>query len=115
MKQICGFALMMALSACVPSRRVSDQPPNIIFIVTDDQRWDTLGCYGNEIIHTPNIDALSRRGVTRAAVGACGQALCPYRCRVSRMRSKWWSRWSPFHTHHRSWSPKAFMAKADPQ
>lgn len=38
--------------------------PNIVFLLTDDQRWDTLGCYGNEIIHTPNIDSLSRHGVT---------------------------------------------------
>lgn len=38
--------------------------PNIIFLLTDDQRWDTLGCYGNKIIHTPHLDALSGRGVT---------------------------------------------------
>ena len=44
---------------------VSDaRQPNIIFLLTDDQRWDTLGCYGNDIIHTPNIDALSKRGIT---------------------------------------------------
>ncbi|MGD9721149.1 MAG: sulfatase [Pirellulales bacterium] len=38
--------------------------PNLIFLLTDDQRADTLGCMGNRIIRTPNIDALSRRGVT---------------------------------------------------
>ena len=38
--------------------------PNIIFLLTDDQRWDTLGCYGNRIIKTPNIDALSNDGMT---------------------------------------------------
>ncbi|MHC4181384.1 MAG: sulfatase, partial [Planctomycetota bacterium] len=26
--------------------------PNIVFLLTDDQRWDTLGCTGNEIIRT---------------------------------------------------------------
>ena len=38
--------------------------PNILFLLTDDQRWDTLGCMGNPIIQTPHIDSLSERGVT---------------------------------------------------
>jgi arylsulfatase A-like enzyme len=37
--------------------------PNIIFLLTDDQRWDTMGCVGNEIIRTPNMDGLARDGV----------------------------------------------------
>ncbi len=36
--------------------------PNIIFILTDDQRWDALGYAGNEIIHTPEMDKLAREG-----------------------------------------------------
>ncbi|MCA9190786.1 MAG: sulfatase [Planctomycetales bacterium] len=43
---------------------VSAQQPNILFLLTDDQRWDSLGCYGNSIVHTPNLDELSRRSVT---------------------------------------------------
>jgi arylsulfatase A-like enzyme len=38
--------------------------PNVIFLLTDDQRADTLGCTGNPIIRTPHVDRLSRRGVT---------------------------------------------------
>ncbi len=37
--------------------------PNILFICTDQQRYDALGCYGNPHIHTPNIDALAEQGV----------------------------------------------------
>jgi arylsulfatase A-like enzyme len=37
--------------------------PNIIFLLTDDQRWDTLGCMGNQIIQTPNVDRLAAQGV----------------------------------------------------
>lgn len=37
--------------------------PNILWICTDQQRWDTLGSYGNEWVHTPNIDRLARGGV----------------------------------------------------
>ena len=44
--------------------------PNIILILTDDQRLDTLGCTGNEIVQTPNIDRLSAEGThfTQATV-----------------------------------------------
>lgn len=37
--------------------------PNIIFILTDDQRWDALGYAGNKLIHTPEMDKLAREGV----------------------------------------------------
>ena len=37
--------------------------PNILFICTDQQRYDALGCYGNSNIHTPTIDGLARDGV----------------------------------------------------
>src|SRR5699024_7735801 len=41
---------------------MSDRP-NILFINTDQQRFDTLGCYGNDVINTPNIDNLASEGV----------------------------------------------------
>ncbi|WP_168122459.1 sulfatase-like hydrolase/transferase [Paenibacillus sp. HB172176] len=38
------------------------EKPNIVLIFTDQQRWDTLGAYGNETIHTPNLDRLANEG-----------------------------------------------------
>jgi arylsulfatase A-like enzyme len=35
---------------------------NILFIFTDDQRWDALGYAGNSIIQTPTLDSLAARG-----------------------------------------------------
>lgn len=40
-----------------------DEAPNIIFILTDDQRWDALAYAGNEHIRTPEMDKLAQRGV----------------------------------------------------
>ena len=37
--------------------------PNFLFVVADDQRFDTLGCAGNPIIRTPNIDRLAGEGI----------------------------------------------------
>ncbi|HHH76423.1 MAG TPA: DUF4976 domain-containing protein [Phycisphaerae bacterium] len=36
--------------------------PNILWICTDQQRWDTLGCYGNHFVKTTNLDRLAANG-----------------------------------------------------
>lgn len=41
----------------------SDQP-NVLCFVVDQMRYDHLGCTGNEVVETPNIDQLSETGVT---------------------------------------------------
>jgi len=37
--------------------------PNILWLCSDQQRWDTLGCYGNDFVRTPHLDALAESGV----------------------------------------------------
>jgi len=37
--------------------------PNIVFIITDDQRWDYLGMAGHPALKTPNIDRIAEEGV----------------------------------------------------
>ncbi len=41
----------------------ASHPPNIIFILCDDLRWNTLGCMGDTTVQTPHIDALAKAGV----------------------------------------------------
>ena len=41
---------------------MSDRP-NILWICTDSQRWDTLGCTGNPFVRTPSLDKLAAGGV----------------------------------------------------
>ena len=36
--------------------------PNFLFIMTDQQRADHLGCYGNPVVQTPNIDSIAAKG-----------------------------------------------------
>ena len=40
----------------------SDRRPNILFIMTDQQRWDCVGANGNRLIRTPNLDRLAASG-----------------------------------------------------
>jgi len=55
--------LVLLAVAGAATLQAAEQPPNIIFLLTDDQRWDTLGVNGNPIIRTPNLDRLAREGV----------------------------------------------------
>ncbi|MCP4192337.1 MAG: sulfatase [Planctomycetaceae bacterium] len=41
----------------------ADNRPNLIFLMTDDQRADSLGCMGNRVIQTPNIDVMASDGL----------------------------------------------------
>ena len=55
---------MFACFGFVPStnRGQMTDRPNFLVIMTDQQRADHLGCYGNPIVGTPNLDALAGRG-----------------------------------------------------
>ena len=65
--------------------------PNIVLIVTDDQRFDALGCAGNPIVQTPHMDALARRGVhfTQACIpcGSHGAVCMPSRAMLNTGRT----------------------------
>ena len=68
--------------------------PNILFIVTDDQRWDTISALGNKEIITPNLDKLVKRGTSfvraHIAGGTCGAVCMPSRAMILSGRN-------PFH------------------
>lgn len=68
--------------------------PNIIFIVTDDQRFDTINALGNPYIITPNLDRLAASGMsfTHAHItgGTCGAVCMPSRAMINSGRN-------PFH------------------
>ena len=48
--------------------------PNVLFLMTDQQRWNALGCV-NPAVQTPNLDALAARG-TRYSEAVCNAPIC---------------------------------------
>ncbi len=39
-----------------------DKKPNVLLLMLDQLRWDCLGCYGNELVETPNLDWIAQKG-----------------------------------------------------
>jgi len=53
--------------------------PNILFIMVDEMRWNALGCAGNSIVRTPNLDRLAREGTRFATAYTCAPICVPSR------------------------------------
>lgn len=71
------------------------RPPNLVWFMPDQQRADSIGCFGNDVVRTPAIDALAARGTrfTNAFVqhSVCGPS------RVSQLTG-----WYPHTAGHRT-------------
>jgi len=70
-------ASALAGSALISQRTSAgrNDRPNVVLIVSDDHGLETLGCYGNPVIKTPNLDALAADGV-RFTNAFCTTASC---------------------------------------
>lgn len=44
-------------------KKNKEQKPNILFIMTDQHRFDYLNCAGIDFLNTPNLDRLAERGI----------------------------------------------------
>ena len=63
----------------VPATALAQGRPNLVFVFSDQQSFDMLGCYGNKDIRTPNIDAFAGEGI-RFNHCISNQPVCtPYR------------------------------------
>ena len=70
-------AILLGVLLFVPlvAAAADDRRPNVLVLVADDQRPDTIHALGNKVIHTPNLDRLVRRGISfRRAV--CANPIC---------------------------------------
>ena len=69
------FALaILSASTCLADDPAASQP-NVVLFVSDDHGTDALGCYGNPVIQTPNMDRLAAQGV-KFSNAYCTSASC---------------------------------------
>lgn len=54
--------MIFALVCMAQSDRQQQRPPNIVFILVDDLRWDDFGAAGHPFVKTPNIDRIGSEG-----------------------------------------------------
>ena len=80
-----------ALAAQTPAsiQRPNMQTPNILFLMADQLRADCLGCYGNRVIHTPNLDRLAREGVAFTSAYTSVPSCTPARSALLTGLSPW--------------------------
>lgn len=53
----------LLLSTFVITQSSSAERPNLIWIMADDLGWGDLGCYGQKVIQTPNLDRMAKEGM----------------------------------------------------
>ena len=77
------LCIIFLLSACTGNKKQNGQnstQPNIVFIMADDLGYGELGCFGQEKIQTPNIDALATEGMKFTQVDSGAPVCAPARC-----------------------------------
>ena len=72
--------------------------PNVLFILSDQQRWDTCGCYGQPLQVTPNLDRMAREGARFEHAFTCQPVCGPTR---SCLQTGKYATENKCHTNHR--------------
>jgi arylsulfatase A-like enzyme len=91
-KRLCLLTSLI-LGASIQAQAQPSKPLNVLFLFTDDQRFDTIHALGNNSIQTPNMDRLVREGISfRNAyiMGGSSPAVCaPSRACLMSGRTLW--------------------------
>jgi len=75
-----GAAVVTSLRFSLGEEAGKERKPNVIFILADDLGYGDIGCYGQKIIKTPNIDRLAVEGVRFTDCYAGSTVCAPSRC-----------------------------------
>jgi len=76
-KYICIGSLMI-----FPAIAFSQAKPNFVFIIADDVSFNDVGCYGNTVVKTPNIDQLAKEGMRFTNAFLTASSCSPSRCSI---------------------------------
>ena len=81
--------------------------PNLLFILTDDQGYATLGCYGNRLVPTPHLDRLAAEGVRFTAAYVMPQCTPTRAALLSGQHSARTGLWHVLPWYGSPWAPVA--------
>ncbi len=90
MYAIRSIFLLLAVNvlACVAASSArADDRPNIVIFLADDLGWGDLGCYGNKVIQTPNLDAFAKQGLRLSQCYAACAVCSPSRSAIQTGRT----------------------------
>lgn len=73
------FLYSVILAVSLAGAAATAAPPNIILIMADDLGYGDLGCYGQQVLKTPNIDRLAAEGIRFTQAYAGGPVCTPSR------------------------------------
>ena len=74
---ISGTLLLVGMSGC---EKTLERPMNVVYILADDLGYGDVGCYGQQIIKTPNIDRMAKEGMLFTQHYAGCTVSAPSRC-----------------------------------
>lgn len=78
-----SIGIILAIPGCNSAKSEkakTPQKPNIIYILADDLGYGELGCFGQELIETPNIDKLAENGIKFTQHYSGAPVCAPSRC-----------------------------------
>ena len=79
-----------AVAGCSgPLLSSADEKPNILYLMTDQHRGDCLGCDGNSLIKTPNLDSIAKDGVVFSNAYSSVPSCTPARSGILTGLSPW--------------------------
>src|SRR5262249_51315454 len=73
-------AVLILIGAVGTSGAEPDRKPNFVFILADDLGYGDVGCYGQKMIRTPNIDRMAAEGIRFTQCYAGSTVCAPSRC-----------------------------------
>lgn len=76
------WLLAAAILTITEAAMGAPEPPNVLLIVSDDQRPDTIHALGNSYIETPNLDALVKSGVSITRANSANPICTPSRAEI---------------------------------
>lgn len=102
--QVLASIATIALGATAGSgwAQATSTKPNIVFMISDDQRWDCIGAAGNPNVQTPNIDQLASEGMYfregTIAIPSCSTSRATILTGIPPHEHRWYSnelQWQP--------------------